>query len=421
MKIAKGLCLVCFAAVSLLPLMAGGQADSAQASGGKTTIFLSQSKIEIDQALRDVTARYSELHPDVEFVIESLSDNYTTSLRTKFAGGEAPDIFMILGGSELDLWQSRLEDLSDQPWVSDMVPLAKEGISTADGMVYGFPVSVEGYGYVYNKRLFAEAGITSVPKTFTELQRAVEKLKQAGIQPLAGTYMDWYQAGMFLVNMGIARQPDPLAFIQGLNDGSETFVGNEIFEEVANFILYDFSQCESPLNTGFNQQTALLYSESIAMTLGGNWLQPSIDSANPDMQVGLIPMPISDDVASNDKLYAGVTGYWVINKESPAKEEAKAFLTWLATSEEGRKAMTDQLLFIPAFTSFEANPDKVGALSSDLSRYASQGKVYGIYNSMYPAGGAEYFGNAVQKLVAGKLDVPGFLEELQTRWDQLKR
>jgi raffinose/stachyose/melibiose transport system substrate-binding protein len=386
----------------------------------KTTIHIYQVKIEIDKALKDVAEIYMRQNPNVDFVIDSVSDNYTTGLKTKFAGGQAPDIFTVLGGSDLELWRPNLADLSDQTWTKDMIDLARAGITGKDGKVYGMPVSIEGYGYMYNKALLEKAGVKKTPKTLSELKTAVAKLKASGIQPMTGTYMDWYQAGMFLVNMGIARQPDPEAFIAGLNDGKVSFVGNKVFKEVAEFIQYDFSNCASPLNTGFNQQTSAFIGEKVAITLGGNWLQPSIDSTNPKMRPGLMPMPIDEDAKANDRLYAGITGYWSINKDSPAKDEAKKFLSWLATTKEGRACFTDKLLFIPAFKSFSANPKVIGALNTDLSDYLKQGKVYGIYNSRYPAGGAEVFGQAVQKLVAGKVDVDGFLQELQDRWTQLK-
>ena len=420
MKIKSIITVFLLIAVFSTPLVAAGKTETSSSKTTKATIYLYQNKIEIDKALHTVAQLYQESHPNVEFIIESTSDGYSTGLRTKFAGGQAPDIFTITGGVDMQLWLTHLEDLTEEKWVEDMIPLAKEGITANDGKIYGMPVSVEGVGYVYNKRLFEQAGIASTPKTLTELKEGIEKLKKAGITPLTGTYMDWYQPGMFLVNMGFARQENPLAFIEGLNKGTETIIGNRVFEDVANFILYEFSQAKNPLNTGFNQQTSMLIAEEIGMTLGGNYLQPSIDSTNPDMRAGIMPIPINEDAVANDKLYVGVTGYWGVNKNSLVKPEVKEFLTWLTTSPEGKKAMTDTLLFLPPFSSISANPLVVGSLSNDVATYTQAGKVYGIYNSLYPAGAAEQFGIAVQKLVANRLNVQQFLTELQTIWNDLK-
>lgn len=393
--------------------------DTGEASGETKTIYLYQNKIEIDDALKKTVEAYKATHPGIDFVVESASDNYATSLKTKFTGGEAPDIFTITGNEDAKLWSSHLEDLSDQPWAGDMIDLAKEGI-IIDNAVYGMPVSVEGYGYMYNKELFKKAGITELPKTMTAFKDTISKLGAAGVPALLETYMDWYQPGNFMVNVGIARQADPLAFISGLNDGTQSFVGNKEFDDLANFLLYDVSKCESPFNTDFNTQMSTFVNQDIAITLGGNWNQPTLDAAPSPVSAGLMAFPINDDEKANDMLFAGVTGYWGVNKDSKVKTEVKDFITWLITTEEGQGYMTKDLKLIPAFTTFSADKNAIGELGADLSSYIKEGKVYGMYNSYYPDGCGQKFGEAVQKLVAGKSSVKEFTQELQDSWDNLK-
>lgn len=426
MKKMKKVLVLALAGVMTLGLTACESSDTTEgggeskASGDKKTIYIYQMKIEIDEALKEVTKKYTETHPDVEFVVESASDNYNTSLKTKFTGGEAPDIFTLTGYEDAKMWSSNLEDLSGEPWVENMVDQAKEGI-VIDGKVCGFPTSVEGWGYMYNKKLFEQAGIKTLPTTMTELKEVCGKLSDAGIQPLTECYMDWYQAGMFMVNTGIARQEDPMGFINGLNDGTKTFVGDPIFTELANFLLYDVSQCESPMNTDFNTQMAQFTSESVGFTAGGNWNQPALDAVSEDIESGLMPFPINDDSETNDKLYVGIAGYWGVNTNSPVKEEAKDFLEWLATTEEGQSCMTKDLQLIPAFTNFSADAESIGDLGTDVSKYVQEGKTYGFYYSFYPDGFNQAAGEAVQRLVAGKASVDEFLQELQQQWDNLKK
>ena len=131
------------------------QVASQAADGEEKTIYIYQMKTEIQDALEKVCEVYSESHPGVKFVCESASDNYATSLKTKFSGGDAPDIFSIQGYSDALVWQSQLADLTGEPFTSEMIDTSAENV-TLDGKVVAFPLSVEAAGYVYkstdNKR-----------------------------------------------------------------------------------------------------------------------------------------------------------------------------------------------------------------------------------------------------------------------------
>lgn len=59
--------------------------------------------------------------------------------------------------------------------VDDFFKSAKD-VNTVDGKTYGIPLMTEREIVYYNKEMFKEAGITSVPKTMDELMAAAEKL-----------------------------------------------------------------------------------------------------------------------------------------------------------------------------------------------------------------------------------------------------
>ena len=363
---------------------------------------------------------YSESHPGVKFVCESASDNYATSLKTKFSGGDAPDIFSIQGYSDALVWQSQLADLTGEPFTSEMIDTSAENV-TLDGKVVAFPLSVEAAGYVYNTALFEQAGITKVPTTKEELAEDVQKLADAGVSaPISKTYMDWYQLGNFMINLGFAGQEDPKAFIDGLSDGSASFVGNKVFEELADFITFEYALDTNPSTTDFNTQTSLVGSGDMAITIGGNWSQPTYDAINPDLPVSLMGIPYSSDEKENDQLYL-VGTYWGVNKDSENLDTVKDFINWLVTSDEGKECMTKTLQLIPAYNNMEADADSIGTLGKAVSDYMAAGKVDNIYYTFYPDGFAQAAGEAVQKLGAGKSTNEEFLQELQDAWDNLSK
>lgn len=404
-----------FLTVSLLTGITAGAKTST-----KTVVKIYNAKVEIVSALSKLKTDYEKTHPNIELQIDTVgSDDYDTALKAKFASEDGPDIFFNRGNSNAVLWQSHLENLSDQKWVKDVVDIAKPAI-TVNGKFYGMPLNFEGYGFVYNKDIFAKVGIKSIPKTLTELKNVVTKLKKAKIVPFSMDYGEWYGPGVNEANNPMTKQADPDKFISQLNAGTAKFADNKLFKDWVQLIDLASKNCENPLNTDFNMQTTKIGAAKAAMGLGGNWIQPTIDKINPKLNVGIMPMPINDNAALNDKIFVSVPYYWVVNKDSKVKPQAKEFLEWLATSETGKKYITQEFKFIPALKSINATAKDIGPLGADILKYIKSDKVLGWQFTKYPDGVTQEFGNAVSKYVAGKSSATQLLQDFQSAWDKLK-
>ncbi len=393
--------------------------ETSSAPAEPVEIHIYQAKYEIDEALKAACAEYTALNPNVTFVVESSSSgDFQTELKAMFSGGTAPDIFSTTGNVDMALMTEYMVDLSSEPWVQYMSAPALES-GSYDGKVYGFPLAVEGHGYLYHKDMFEQAGITELPKTYSELEAACEKLVAAGFTPFSGNYSEWYQCAMFEFNSPIARQADPLGFIDAMNAGTETIVGNQNFVDLANLLALEVKYSKSPLNTDFNTQVADFANGETAMMIGGSWSQPAMDEVNPDMDLGMFPIPMGEDAAANDKFYASSAPFWSINNASASVDACKAFLNWLASTPEGQKNLTSGFKLIPAFTNIAADESAIGPTGAILKQYIDAGKTYGIYSSYYPNGfgGAQVFGETITKYAAGKLTADGLLEELQSDWE----
>ncbi|ULO06766.1 extracellular solute-binding protein [Paenibacillus sp. 19GGS1-52] len=416
--------------MSLVLAACGGNNNAASESNGNSstntdkvkTVTIFQFKTEIVEGLNELKVEFEKEHPNIKLDIQTVGGgaDYAASLKTKFASGDAPDIFSNGGYNEMDLWMDKLEDLSDQAWVKDLIPLAAEPM-TKDGKVYGMPMNLEGYGYIYNKDLFAKAGITEMPKTYTELEAAAKTLKAAGITPFANAYQEWWLMGNQGISVAFAEQPDVNAFIKGLNDGSASMVGNEKFDNFAKLmkLTVDYGN-KNPLTTDYNTQVTLFANGEAAMMQEGNWSQTMIDGINPDLNIGVLPMPLSDDAAESDKLTIGIPANLVINKDSDSKEEAKIFLNWLVTSDMGKDYIVNKFKFIPALSTIKATPEQMGDIGTELYKYIDAGKIIGLQSSKFPDGAAQEFGSVIQEYVAGKIDVKAWETNMQAAWDKLK-
>ncbi|PFO00930.1 ABC transporter substrate-binding protein [Bacillus sp. AFS076308] len=416
-----------------LLLGACGNSDSASGtkkdSGskeGKVVVDIFNGKVEIADQLKALTDKYTKEHPNVTFNIESVGGGAdgAAALKAKFASNKAPDIFGNGGYQEAITWKDKFEDLSDQPWVKDAYEDALKPM-TMDGKIYGQPVNMEGYGFAYNKKLFKKAGITELPKTYSELESAAKKLKAAGITPFSIGYAEWWVLANHGLNVPFAyQQADDENFIPGLNEGKSKIEGNKYFEDY--FKLVDLTVKygnKNPLTTDYNTEVTQFANGETAMIQQGNWIQPMLDKLNPGMEVGFIPLALTDDVAQADKLMVDVPTNWVVYNKAPNadKKAAKDFLNWMVSSEEGKTALVKDFKYVPAFKTIEAKAEDIGPLGADLQKYSQDGKTYSWQFMKYPDGAGQEFGATLQAYVGGQKSKAETMKALDATWAKLKK
>ncbi|MEW9667277.1 ABC transporter substrate-binding protein [Ammoniphilus sp. 3BR4] len=391
--------------------------------GDTVVIDLFQGKVEIADQLKALTDQYTKQHPNVKFNIETVGGGAdgAAALKAKFASNNAPDIFMNGGYQEAQTWKDKLEDLSDQPWVKDAYDYALEPM-TMEGKIYGQPVNLEGYGFTYNKDLFKKAGITELPKTLSQLEEACQKLQAAGITPFSIGYSEWWILGIHALNIPFAHQNDPDEFIKALNSGTAKIEGNEKFNQFIKLLDLTVKYGnKNPLTTDYNTQVTQFASGQTAMIQQGNWIQPMLDKITPNMNVGILPMPLSDDAVEADKLAIGVPTNWVIHNKAPEadKKAAKDFLNWMVTSQEGKKALVEEFKYIPAFKSIEAKG--IGPLGEELVNYSKEGKTLTWEWTKFPDGVVQEFGATLQAYVGGQKSKEEAMKALDATWAKLKK
>ena len=176
--------LLCGAMVGSFMTGCGGNSKSDGKTDGseqaKVDIF--QNKSEFAGELEEAAKQYMSEHPNVTINVETVQGNdYNTSLKAKMLNDDKPEIFCTGFSGLVEDYKDYVEDLSDQPWVSHIRPEFK-GDVTLDDKVYGLPLSVEGYGLVYNKEIFEAAGIDgaklttydAIDEAFAALQKKID-------------------------------------------------------------------------------------------------------------------------------------------------------------------------------------------------------------------------------------------------------
>lgn len=391
----------------------GSSADSGS-SNGKVTIKIMDFKTEITDKIKAMAADYMAENPNVTIEAQ-VTGNYDTLLKTRFAAGDGPDIFMTRAYTDIQDWSERLVDLSEEPWMDKVIPSSAPGM-TVDGKKYGFPLAVEGYGFIYNKDMFAQAGIDKLPATLTELKEANEKLKAAGISSYSEGYNSFWVLGQHLFNLPFAYEPDSEGMIAKMYKGEAKIADlqnlNGFFDVLDMTI--DYGKGTDTIGLNYDNQVSDFASGKTAMMQQGVWAIDSITKINPNMNIGMFAIPLNDN-PEDTKMPVGVSTYYSINKDSKVIEESKKFLTWL--HENGQKYIVDSYKMIPAFTDLETTPD-LGPLAEDLDKYLKDEKTLIWSFQLWPSGIAEDFAVPLQAYVGAQYDKDQTIQELQNIWDK---
>ena len=123
--------------------------------------------------------------------ITVLQDDYKTVLSARLNSGDIPDVFMSSAYADNATYKDYDYDLTGQDFIKQIQPTALTGV-TVDGKVTGYPFLVQSHSFIYNKKIFADAGITQLPRTIGEYEAVCKKLQAKGIQPFATGFKEWW-------------------------------------------------------------------------------------------------------------------------------------------------------------------------------------------------------------------------------------
>ena len=161
----------------------------AGAESSKTTIrFFHRWPQEPRKSYFDtLVAEFEKENPDIKIEMDSVvNDSYKEKIRVLVSSNDIPDVFFSWSDSSAyNLVQSgRIKPLNDM--LAKDKPFADSFISsqaksfTFDGKIYGLPQTMDGKVFVYNKAIFAKAGITKLPSSYDELLALFNALKKKG-------------------------------------------------------------------------------------------------------------------------------------------------------------------------------------------------------------------------------------------------
>ena len=319
-------------------------------------------------------------------------------------------------------FQQYLLDLSDQEWVADGG--SEYGVNI-DGKTYSFPLLIEAVGLLYNAQAIEDVTGEEFNwkdyNTPEKFQALLDELVAGGMEsPVAVNKDDWSLANHFfgqLYDQQGNSEEGSQGYVDSLMSGSVDLANDDRFNSLMDsfdtMLKYNINSAD-PLAADYDMNNEYFASGDVAFWFNGSWVTDVYSTTD---KIGIMPLPQSDtDGEVNDRLIAGASKTFVIDKEYSTEEQQKAaedFLNWLVYDENGQSFMVDDCGIIPAFSNIDK--EVTTPIGVATQQFISDGQTEYWYQAIPGDHGTEV-GASLQKYMSGNIDREGLASEVETYW-----
>lgn len=404
------------AAAGTAALAAAGGLAGCSSGDGKVHLELFQFKSEAINLFDRICADFNAANPDV-VVTQNFQASNITSLRARLVKGDMPDLITINGDYNYgaltrtsifyDFGRTNLLD-GVNPAVASILNTLGQG---GEGQTNGLAFADNGSGIIYNKDVFAEAGLEP-PTTWDELIGICDELTGRGINPFYWATKDnWTGApafsslsGSFLTD-GVAAWYAKRA---DLSSGTSFAELTPVFEKMLQAYGYGNSD---KAGLGYNDGNQGFAQGKGAMYWHGTYAIPAIRSYNPDINLGTFATPA--DTAADTRVVSGVDVALTMGKDPAHPEESLRFFEHLM-SEANMKSYCDEQVAYPTLTALSTDDPAL----EGLQPYFDSGRVATYSDHNFPP--AITLNSYLQQyFFSGDLDQ--LITTLDSRWDKVIR
>jgi multiple sugar transport system substrate-binding protein len=355
----------------------------------------------IKKLAQDFNATHHKITVTVQFY--GNSDYALQKVLAAIAGGKPPDISYLYGS-----WAA---NIATNPSTVDLSPYvhdpsfgwnnfwqAERNVTTVNGRVIGVPALVDNLALVYNKRLFAQAGLAPPTPSWTwnDFENAALKLTNPAKKQFGWAYVNdgsedtvwrfwallWQAGGSILSSDGKHAAFDSPAGLKALTLLQTLASHNAIY-----------------LDNGSGNYLGLFTSGHIGMLWTGPWDLSSITAGNQPYGVQILPGDV------NHQTISGPDNWVVFNNGSARVKAAVEFLKWFTSPAvdlrwsmmTGDLPIRSDVSKLPGYQQFLKKYPQVGVWVQNLNNAVQSRPVTTSYPRISTA-----VGQAVQSVLLGK-------------------
>ncbi len=338
-------------------------------------VYYLNFKPEQDAAWQSLAKKYTEATGTEVKVVTAAEGKYEETLTAEIDKDSAPTLFQISGQIALESWGDYCLDLKDSDVYKE---LTSDDFAIKDGdAVYGVAYVYEGYGLIVNKKLLSEAGykiedITSYDKLREVAESITARKDELGFSAFTSAGLasssSWRFSG-HLANLplfyefeadAIKKQPEAIkgTYMDKFKNIWDLYINNSTIEPTT------LTNEQNDAAAEFKAGKAVFYQN-------GTWEYSNIADIG-DENIGYLPIyfGVNDE---KQGLCCGTENYWAVNKTASEQDITATldFLKWVVTSDEGTRALAEDMGFVSPFKSAK-EVDNV--LCNIMNQYVEEGR-----------------------------------------------
>jgi ABC-type glycerol-3-phosphate transport system substrate-binding protein len=314
------------------PSASGGGDVAAEAPAGELKVLTHRTDLDQDGTLQGYADQFMAKYPEVTKVEFESITAYDDDVPLRLSTGDFGDVLSIPNGVTNDQLAQFFEPIGSK---ADLSAKYRFLDSFAVGeQVYGLAQGGIATGVVYNKKVFADAGVTTAPTSYDDFLAALEAVKaNTDAVPLYTNYKDGWPLGDLQRNMGVAKGNANAKNDMTGDDAPWAEGGDAYWLDSLLYDAVDRGLTEAdPTTTNWEESKTLLGSGQVATLVLQSWAISQMQTAAVDAgasadDIGFLPVPS----AVAGKSYAAVLGdrYYAVNAKSANKVTAKAWVEFM--------------------------------------------------------------------------------------------
>lgn len=300
------------------------------------------------EAYKGVIADFED-STGVKVTLDEYGDDYESTMKTRMASNDLPDIFETHGWS-LIRYKEYLTDLSGEEWAKDLNDAALGVIRDTDGKIYTLMTTGSCLGTAVNMDVCEAAGVDPWQiETWEDFNAACDKIKEAGYTPIANYFTS---AGALANAVGswLNYEGETYDLSEAMLDGSWDW---KEYEVVLDYLQtwfdngYLYEDCGTISQTDAIERCA---QNDCAFVVGiGTSYQAAVTAQNPDVTMAMIPICASEEGGAR---FCGIGegasfGIW---KDTEEMDVCKAFLNYVAENADPINAAAGEISTLPSET-----------------------------------------------------------------------